>query len=179
MCYGESPRRAGFWHGGVDGSSRVRAPPAMSGLCSRRKPQGSRAELWLRKQRIYANGHRIPDPGKTDQFGARRYPAKSHHAPGLTAGEVNRRLALVVHGRHRLCERTASPAHGLVRLPVRLPPGAAAGERTGAGASAARVSYHRRARRGGVLWLMNNPLYGQLDAGAIWNRTFNEFVTRQ
>ena len=30
-----------------------------------------------------------------------------------------------------------------------------------------------------VLWLMNNPLYGQLDAGAIWNRTFNEFVTRQ
>ena len=27
-------------------------------------------------------------------------------------------------------------------------------------------------------WLMNNPLYGQLDAGAIWNRTFNEFVTR-
>ena len=25
---------------------------------------------------------------------------------------------------------------------------------------------------------MNNPLYGQLDAGAIWNRTFNEFVTR-
>ena len=30
-----------------------------------------------------------------------------------------------------------------------------------------------------VLWLMNNPLYGQLDAGPIWNRTFNEFVTRQ
>ena len=29
-----------------------------------------------------------------------------------------------------------------------------------------------------ILWLMNNPLYGQLDAGAIWNRTFNEFVTR-
>ena len=28
-------------------------------------------------------------------------------------------------------------------------------------------------------WLMNNPLYGQLDAGAIWNRTFNEFVTRR
>ena len=26
---------------------------------------------------------------------------------------------------------------------------------------------------------MQNPLYGQLDAGAIWNRTFNEFVTRQ
>ena len=25
-----------------------------------------------------------------------------------------------------------------------------------------------------ILWLMNNPLYGQLDAGAIWNRTFNE-----
>ena len=30
-----------------------------------------------------------------------------------------------------------------------------------------------------ILWLMQNPLYGQLDAGAIWNRTFNEFVTRQ
>ena len=30
-----------------------------------------------------------------------------------------------------------------------------------------------------MLWLMNNPLYGQLDAGAIWNRTFNEFVTRK
>jgi len=30
-----------------------------------------------------------------------------------------------------------------------------------------------------ILWLMNNPLYGQLDAGAIWNRTFNEFVTRR
>ena len=29
-----------------------------------------------------------------------------------------------------------------------------------------------------LYWLMNNPLYGQLDAGAIWNRTFNEFVTR-
>ena len=28
-----------------------------------------------------------------------------------------------------------------------------------------------------IYWLMNNPLYGQLDAGAIWNRTFNEFVT--
>ena len=28
-----------------------------------------------------------------------------------------------------------------------------------------------------LLWLMNNPLYGQLDAGAIWNRTFNDFVT--
>ena len=26
---------------------------------------------------------------------------------------------------------------------------------------------------------MNNPLYGQLDAGAIWNRTFNEFVARR
>ena len=26
------------------------------------------------------------------------------------------------------------------------------------------------------LWLMNAPLYGQGDAGAIWNRTFNEFV---
>ena len=30
-----------------------------------------------------------------------------------------------------------------------------------------------------LLWLMHSPLYGQLDAGAIWNRTFNEFVTRQ
>ena len=30
-----------------------------------------------------------------------------------------------------------------------------------------------------VARLMNNPLYGQLDAGEIWNRTFNEFVTRQ
>ena len=30
-----------------------------------------------------------------------------------------------------------------------------------------------------LYWLMNNPLYGQLDAGAIWNRTFNEFVTRR
>ena len=30
-----------------------------------------------------------------------------------------------------------------------------------------------------LYWLMHNPLYGQLDAGAIWNRTFNEFVTRQ
>ena len=29
-----------------------------------------------------------------------------------------------------------------------------------------------------ILWLMQNPLYGQLDAGAIWNRTLNEFVTR-
>ena len=29
-----------------------------------------------------------------------------------------------------------------------------------------------------LYWFMNNPLYGQLDAGAIWNRTFNEFVTR-
>ena len=28
-----------------------------------------------------------------------------------------------------------------------------------------------------VLWIMNNPLYGQVDAGQIWNRTFNEFVT--
>ena len=28
-----------------------------------------------------------------------------------------------------------------------------------------------------ILWLMNNPLYGQCDAGAIWNRTFNEFMT--
>ena len=29
-----------------------------------------------------------------------------------------------------------------------------------------------------LYWLMHNPLYGQLDAGAIWNRTFNEFATR-
>ena len=29
-----------------------------------------------------------------------------------------------------------------------------------------------------ILWLMNNPLYGQTDAGAIWNRTFNQFATK-
>ena len=29
-----------------------------------------------------------------------------------------------------------------------------------------------------LLWLMHSPLYGQLDAGAIWNRTFNDFVTK-
>mgnify|MGYP003941231743 CR=1 FL=1 len=29
-----------------------------------------------------------------------------------------------------------------------------------------------------ILWLMNNPLYGQVDAGAIWNRTFNDTMTR-
>ena len=28
-----------------------------------------------------------------------------------------------------------------------------------------------------MLWLMNIPLYGQQDAGAIWNRTYNEYVT--
>ena len=28
-----------------------------------------------------------------------------------------------------------------------------------------------------VLWLMHNPLYGQVDAGQIWNRTFNDFAT--
>ena len=27
-----------------------------------------------------------------------------------------------------------------------------------------------------ILWLMLNPLYGQSDAGAIWNRTWNEFA---
>ena len=29
-----------------------------------------------------------------------------------------------------------------------------------------------------ILWLLMHPLYGQTDAGAIWNRTFNEFATR-
>ena len=28
-----------------------------------------------------------------------------------------------------------------------------------------------------ILWLMLNPLYGQADSGAIWNRTWNEFMT--
>ena len=28
-----------------------------------------------------------------------------------------------------------------------------------------------------IYWLMQNPLYGQSDAGAIWNRTWNEFAT--
>ena len=28
-----------------------------------------------------------------------------------------------------------------------------------------------------LYWLMHNPLYGQLDAGAIWNRTFNHVAT--
>jgi hypothetical protein len=28
-----------------------------------------------------------------------------------------------------------------------------------------------------IMWLMQAPLYGQLDAGAIWNRTINEFLT--
>ena len=28
-----------------------------------------------------------------------------------------------------------------------------------------------------ILWLMQNPLYGQGDAGAIWNRTWNDFMT--
>jgi len=28
-----------------------------------------------------------------------------------------------------------------------------------------------------ILWLMQIPLYGQQDAGAIWNRTYNEYVT--
>ena len=28
-----------------------------------------------------------------------------------------------------------------------------------------------------LYWLTNNPLYGQPDAGGIWNRTINEFVT--
>ena len=29
-----------------------------------------------------------------------------------------------------------------------------------------------------ILWLMMSPLYGQADAGAIWNRTFNDFCTK-
>ena len=29
-----------------------------------------------------------------------------------------------------------------------------------------------------ILWLMNGPLYGQADAGAIWNRTFSHWVTK-
>ena len=28
-----------------------------------------------------------------------------------------------------------------------------------------------------IYWLMQNPLYGQADAGAIWNRTWNDFAT--
>ena len=28
-----------------------------------------------------------------------------------------------------------------------------------------------------ILWLMQHPLYGQCDAGAIWNRTINAFNT--
>ena len=28
-----------------------------------------------------------------------------------------------------------------------------------------------------TLWLMSHPLYGQADAGAIWNRTINSFMT--
>ena len=28
-----------------------------------------------------------------------------------------------------------------------------------------------------VFWLMLAPLYGQCDAGAVWNRTLNEFLT--
>jgi hypothetical protein len=28
-----------------------------------------------------------------------------------------------------------------------------------------------------ILWLMLSPLYGQADSGAIWNRTWNNFVT--
>jgi hypothetical protein len=28
-----------------------------------------------------------------------------------------------------------------------------------------------------IYWLMQNPLYGQSDAGAIWNRTWNDFAT--
>ena len=29
-----------------------------------------------------------------------------------------------------------------------------------------------------ILWLMNGQLYGQADAGAIWNRTFTHFATK-
>ena len=28
-----------------------------------------------------------------------------------------------------------------------------------------------------ILWLMNNPMYGQGDAGAIWNCTYNDYLT--
>ena len=30
-----------------------------------------------------------------------------------------------------------------------------------------------------ILWLMNSPLYGQGDAGAIWNRTINEYLEKE
>jgi hypothetical protein len=30
-----------------------------------------------------------------------------------------------------------------------------------------------------ILWLSNNPLYGQPDAGAIWNRTLNDFYVNE
>jgi len=40
------------------------------------------------------------------------------------------------------------------------------------------VGFRRYDERGiEILWLMLNPLYGQSDAGAIWNRTWNEYVT--
>eukprot|EP00966_Prymnesium_polylepis_P230221 5327155-Prymnesium_polylepis.1 len=28
-----------------------------------------------------------------------------------------------------------------------------------------------------IYWLMLNPLYGQADSGAVWNRTWNDFIT--
>ena len=38
------------------------------------------------------------------------------------------------------------------------------------------VGFRRYDERGvEILWLMHSPLYGQCDAGAIWNRTCNEF----
>ena len=40
------------------------------------------------------------------------------------------------------------------------------------------VGFRRYDERGvELLWLMWSPLYGQGDAGAIWNRTFNDFAT--
>ena len=30
-----------------------------------------------------------------------------------------------------------------------------------------------------IFWLMSHPLYGQADAGAIWNRTWNDYVTEE
>eukprot|EP00966_Prymnesium_polylepis_P331588 7387168-Prymnesium_polylepis.1 len=30
-----------------------------------------------------------------------------------------------------------------------------------------------------IYWLTNNPLYGQADAGAIWNRTANDYITTE
>ena len=101
MLYGESLRRAGFWHaGGAIGSTGVRASPA-----AQREPQGSRAALEVGAQaaRIYANAQQAAGRPATEAKGPRG--AAERQAGGESKPETAAQAARRHRSEHRLREK--------------------------------------------------------------------------